>query len=238
MSRKKNPASEMNVAEKQSLPLAQRLSTLITDVSALKDCLGVSAQAINQYKLGVSRPSLENLCKIADFYGVSTDYLLGLTDTKSNDTTIRAVCDYTGLSEEAIKSIVFDHNQKRRGDLFEVLDFLISESYVSFWANLVKNCVRNIAEIQTIGPKIGTDFVEDNTRFYMWKAMRGFEKSLDEAVKIFSVQYSTNHPVDPKSYLAKQKKEMTEKLARIQKMEEQAEVKPNAINQEKGNEGR
>lgn len=106
MSRKKSPASELNVAEKQSLPLAQRLSTLITNVSDLKDYLGVSAQAINQYKLGISRPTLENLCKIADFYEVSVDWLIGRPNCsrKVND-DITAVMKYTGLSEEAVCSL-------------------------------------------------------------------------------------------------------------------------------------
>ena len=73
MGRKRSKTSEMDVAEKQKTPLAKRLSKLITDGNELKDFLGVSAQAINQYKLGLSRPSLENICQIADFYGVSTD---------------------------------------------------------------------------------------------------------------------------------------------------------------------
>ena len=75
MGRKRSDTSKMNVAEKQETPLAKRLSELITDGNELKDFLGVSAQAINQYKLGLSRPSLENLCKIASYYGVSADYL-------------------------------------------------------------------------------------------------------------------------------------------------------------------
>ena len=73
MGRKSSATSGMNVAEKQATPLAQRLNELITDSNGLKDFLGCSIQAVNQYKLGISRPSLENLCKIADFYGVSTD---------------------------------------------------------------------------------------------------------------------------------------------------------------------
>lgn len=101
MGRKKNPASEMDVAEKMTIPLTQNLCDLITDVNALKDFLGVSAQAINQYKLGVSRPSLENLCKIADFYGTSVDYLLGRTDIKLPDANLQAAAAYTGLSEAA-----------------------------------------------------------------------------------------------------------------------------------------
>ena len=83
MGRKKTPTSTMNVAEKQNTDLAKRLDSLITDVNALKNYLGISAQAINQYRLGISRPSLENLCKIADYYHVTTDYLLGRTTSRS-----------------------------------------------------------------------------------------------------------------------------------------------------------
>lgn len=105
MGRAKNPTSLMNVAEQQNTVLAKRLSGLITDVSELKDYLGVSPQAINQYRLGVSRPSLENLCKIADFYKVSTDYLLGRTETKTTEEDIAVAVKTTGLSENAIEKL-------------------------------------------------------------------------------------------------------------------------------------
>ena len=105
MSRKSNATSGMNVAEKQASPLAQRLNGLIVDGNALKDYLGVSAQAINQYRLGIARPSLENLCKIAEFYNVSVDYLLSRVDEKSEDVTVQAMCDYIGLSEQAIEHL-------------------------------------------------------------------------------------------------------------------------------------
>lgn len=102
MERKKSATSPVDVAERAKTPLAQRLSSLITDTNALKDYLGCSAQAVNQFRLGISRPSLENLCKIADFYGVSTDYLLGLTNVSSVETDVQVACKTTGLSEDAI----------------------------------------------------------------------------------------------------------------------------------------
>lgn len=45
MGRKKTPTSTMNVAEKQNTDLAKRLDGLITDVNALKNYLGISAQS-------------------------------------------------------------------------------------------------------------------------------------------------------------------------------------------------
>ena len=47
----------------------------------------------------------EYLYCLADFYGVSVDYLLGRTDTRSPDADIKAVCEFTGLSEQAVTSL-------------------------------------------------------------------------------------------------------------------------------------
>lgn len=129
MGRKSNATSGMDVAEKQATPLARRLNELIVDGNALKDYLDVSAQAINQYRLGMARPSLENLCKISKFYSVSTDYLLGLTDTPSVKEDIQVVCKTTGLSEDAIgylRRATNEHYEDRRivlNALLENYDF-------------------------------------------------------------------------------------------------------------------
>lgn len=39
--------------------------------------IGISRTALKNYELGASKPSYESLRKIANFYGVTTDYLLG-----------------------------------------------------------------------------------------------------------------------------------------------------------------
>lgn len=142
MGRKKNFTCEVGVAEKMLTPLAQRLDTLITDTSALKDHLGCSSQAINQFKLGMSRPSLDNLCKIADFYGVSVDYLLGRTDVKKPDTNTQAVCEYTGLSEGSIQWLSGHKNKT------DILNILITHPWIldDLWAYLTVD-VDSIMEI-------------------------------------------------------------------------------------------
>ena len=45
---------------------------------------------------------IEYLRYFSDFYGVSSDYLLGLTDVPTTDTTIQAICNCTGLSDDFI----------------------------------------------------------------------------------------------------------------------------------------
>ena len=42
--------------------------------------LGISQNTYSQYELGVLNYPVEALMKLADFYGVSVDYLLGRTD--------------------------------------------------------------------------------------------------------------------------------------------------------------
>lgn len=46
--------------------------------------LNLSVSTISNYEKGVHDPDLDTLCKLADFYGVTTDYLLGRTDCRLN----------------------------------------------------------------------------------------------------------------------------------------------------------
>lgn len=55
-----------------------------------------------KYINGNTECPAKNIVKIARYYGVSTDYLLGLSNVKSTDTDLKGVCEYTGLSEKAV----------------------------------------------------------------------------------------------------------------------------------------
>ena len=76
-----------------------------TTITALASVLGVSRQAVSQYADGSSQPNFERLRMIADFFNVSADYLLGRVDETSADVTVQALCDYIGLSEQAIEHL-------------------------------------------------------------------------------------------------------------------------------------
>lgn len=55
---------------------------------------------VNDVKKGYS---YEYFVVFANYFGVSTDYLLGLSDVETPDIKLRYICDYTGLSENTIK---------------------------------------------------------------------------------------------------------------------------------------
>ncbi len=71
----------------------------------LGDKLGVSKSSIGFYRDGTNMPTYSLLVKIADYFGCTTDYLLGRTDYKGTDWNMRAMCDYIGLSEHSIISL-------------------------------------------------------------------------------------------------------------------------------------
>ncbi len=45
--------------------------------------LKVSIGTISNYEKGIHYPDLNTLCKLADYFGVTTDYLLGRTDYRN-----------------------------------------------------------------------------------------------------------------------------------------------------------
>ena len=46
----------------------------------LSELCGLSSDAVRRYERGESEPNLTSLVRIADFFEVSTDYLLGIDD--------------------------------------------------------------------------------------------------------------------------------------------------------------
>lgn len=120
-------------------PFPTTLRSLIerkkTTITAVADFIGVSRQAVSQYQDGSTQPNAETVVKIAEYFNVSTDYLL-TGNNRAVDESLNIVCDVTGLSAEAITNIV----EWKNGDLFtstdnnsyEALDFLRSGNIEGF----------------------------------------------------------------------------------------------------------
>ena len=47
---------------------------------AVANALGVTVGNVQKFEYGTARPKLENVIKLADFFNVSIDYLVGRTD--------------------------------------------------------------------------------------------------------------------------------------------------------------
>lgn len=87
----------------------------------------VSHSVINALEITLQPPakpretSYLTVKKLAEHYGVSADYLLGLDDYPTKDVSIRAVQVATGLTSEAIESIVKNYKVHFAAGLSEVL---------------------------------------------------------------------------------------------------------------------
>lgn len=84
-------------------------------------------QTFHKYVNGNAECSISNLVKIANYYKVSTDYLLGLSPNETNDPDIDNACNITGLSVETIISIraIIDPSYRKKyyNDMFDISGF-------------------------------------------------------------------------------------------------------------------
>lgn len=76
--------------------------------------LGIAASTMSQYATGSREPDFGTLNRIADYFGVSTDYLLGRTDNPSPIGEVAAAhfkddkifSDLTEEEQEAVRGVI------------------------------------------------------------------------------------------------------------------------------------
>lgn len=93
----------------------------LTQTAIAKE-LETSQPSYQNWETGTRNPSRETIQKLADFFGVSTDYLLGNTDIKNPEETIsdvdmlfrRTSKDLTPEQQEVFKQELMDFMEMRR----------------------------------------------------------------------------------------------------------------------------
>lgn len=74
----------------------------------LADAIGITRQSLSRYEIAARTINIEVLGTLAQHFGVSADYLLGLSDVRSMEQDMQAACEMTGLSEETITKLKAD----------------------------------------------------------------------------------------------------------------------------------
>lgn len=69
------------------------------------DSLEISRASLEYYEKGLRLPDAYVLAKIANYYDVSADYLLGRTEAATTDIDLQTICDYVNLTEKAVENI-------------------------------------------------------------------------------------------------------------------------------------
>lgn len=93
---------------------AERLEKLIKENNYTHENVAkgidVTRQAVGKWVKGDSVPDVLTAAKLAKFFKVSVDYLAGISPHRTSDKDLSAVCEYTGLSEEAVEKLIGKFN--------------------------------------------------------------------------------------------------------------------------------
>ena len=121
-----------------SLRLKQLRSEHNLTQTDLANILGIAKTTLAAYEQGKSEPSFETLIKIADYFNVTTDYLIGRDEGKTVD--LQTLYEEIGLSEDSIallKSLVkctqeYTYPSLLKANPLQSIDFCLSQGQLSF----------------------------------------------------------------------------------------------------------
>ena len=113
--------------------VAERLRSLRESVKLsqvkMAEIVGVKQSSLNRYELNQASPTFETLNRYADYFDVSTDYLLGRTDRpqgKLYDYNPQSIANNPQMKE--FVEICFDPNSSVNAKLKDALLKLLEES--------------------------------------------------------------------------------------------------------------
>lgn len=102
----------------------------------------VTRQAIGQWCNGNTSPNLKTVPLIASFFRVSVDYLLTETEVKAANLDVKAICEYTGLSEQSVYIMHEEHKEGNGTNVATVINLLARFDELGI-LELIQSLVRN-----------------------------------------------------------------------------------------------
>ena len=178
-----------------------------TSFSTLADAIGVSSQVLKNYELAcryqdcpenlqpakteaIAGMSIDKLYKIARYYNVSADYILGFTDYPTIDMTVRSICEYTGLSEKAIVMLKYLNDRKNIRSYIDLLSCIIASSDFEYLLGLLEGYISPNQE--SISAEFSMSRADINYKdLCIFTANNALRSILDEAGEEFLKQYKT-----------------------------------------------
>ena len=85
-------------------------------------CIGVTATSVQRFEYGTGKPSLDTVIKIADFFKVSVDYLIGRVDTPNFENSDKFV-NLQDVVIEQLRRAGYEAVDKRLCELFPTAKF-------------------------------------------------------------------------------------------------------------------
>lgn len=193
MPRKRNEQKKNTENYNKAFPTMMRQLVEKTTQAELAAYLSKTRQAITYYCDGSSSPDWETLAKIADFFDVSTDYLLGRTVDPS-----RTPCaaDELGLSAETINVIRNCRNISFYDDAMEGMNLLISEGSLLYFASRINRFCKAVSkniELANVYDSLATD--GDDPKFKRLSDEIVAEQAFKDAFLAYYPQYADHFDI-------------------------------------------
>lgn len=169
MARQKEPTW---VTENKPFPKALRelMNETNTTQPMLADSIGVTRQTISLYCTGQSTPDIEVFVKIADYFNVSFDYLLGKSEAKKRENI--DIYERTGLSDESV--IILEEIWRKKESFYPL-------------TRAIDELIKNKGLIEMVSDYLFTQMVESEA-FSLMYTEKDYDGTYTDVVK----QYEFN----------------------------------------------
>lgn len=144
--------------------------------------LGVPDNTISYFCSGKRVPNAEQIIEISKFLGVSADFLLGLSGNKTTDTKLRAVCEYTGLNQEAVETLE-ELKSLPDDDFYKIQSWIISYGFLETFVYILmalKDATQEYIEMKN---------EYENDAIFSALSVETLNKTVDEVLKCDVYRY-------------------------------------------------
>lgn len=145
-------------------------------------------QTIGYYYNGSQSPSLETLAKIAEYFNVTSDYLLGLTDAPSTELDLANAEKLTGLSTNSLLNLKY-FTQNGDEAVKNIIDRFIGSYECLQMINNALNVYDASKEIRELKPE-DMEFKETHWAEYLERVDKAEQKQ--DAMKLYEYKAITN----------------------------------------------
>lgn len=162
---KGRPKKSNNKEAYKNTPFYNNLNKLFGERNESQEtvatALGTTRQSFGNWLSGRNQPDYEKLVAIANYYNVSTDYLLGLSNIPCIDDKLQATCEYTGLDIFVAHQM---HSSIQMNEpIAEALNFLDINKGLMIISRCIAQCQKIIDEIVELEKALKNEYPQIRT---------------------------------------------------------------------------
>lgn len=152
--------------------------------------MGIPYQTLTKYINATSECSASNLVKIARYYNVSVDYLLGLTKNPTVDKELDAVSKYIGLSDTAVLALSGLNAKRSSRAYIDLLSCIIADKNFEYLLGLLEGYIVPEEEYLSVGFSMSGAKI-NKKELSLFAATDALRMILNDASSIFLNNYLT-----------------------------------------------